>query len=129
MIRRPPRSTRTDTLFPYTTLFRSHQPGENLVVRRAHEADRRIADLGVIRDIDQVACRGEFASTGEAIAVNLRNERLGEIPHPETAFHDMAAPITDAGSGVVGTRPSPPPPATPRGKSVPEEKHFPAPRT
>src|SRR3546814_13991882 len=26
MIRRPPRSTRTDTLFPYTTLFRS--PGE-----------------------------------------------------------------------------------------------------
>src|SRR3546814_16278608 len=26
MIRRPPRSTRTDTLFPYTTLFRSLQP-------------------------------------------------------------------------------------------------------
>src|SRR3546814_11807964 len=26
MIRRPPRSTRTDTLFPYTTLFRSTQP-------------------------------------------------------------------------------------------------------
>src|SRR3546814_10430904 len=28
MIRRPPRSTRTDTLFPYTTLFRSHSTGE-----------------------------------------------------------------------------------------------------
>src|SRR3546814_19622125 len=26
MIRRPPRSTRTDTLLPYTTLFRSHGP-------------------------------------------------------------------------------------------------------
>src|SRR3546814_2349584 len=26
MIRRPPRSTRTDTLFPYTTLFRSENP-------------------------------------------------------------------------------------------------------
>src|SRR3546814_2131076 len=26
MIRRPPRSTRTDTLFPYTTLFRSFTP-------------------------------------------------------------------------------------------------------
>src|SRR3546814_3775026 len=26
MIRRPPRSTRTDTLFPYTTLFRSATP-------------------------------------------------------------------------------------------------------
>src|SRR3546814_13515225 len=32
MIRRPPRSTRTDTLFPYTTLFRSrlqHQQAAN----------------------------------------------------------------------------------------------------
>src|SRR3546814_2941614 len=28
MIRRPPRSTRTDTLFPYTTLFRSPAEGE-----------------------------------------------------------------------------------------------------
>src|SRR3546814_7333424 len=27
MIRRPPKSTRTDTLFPYTTLFRSHWTG------------------------------------------------------------------------------------------------------
>src|SRR3546814_16692695 len=29
MIRRPPRSTRTDTLFPYTTLFRSIRKGPN----------------------------------------------------------------------------------------------------
>src|SRR3546814_3296582 len=35
MIRRPPRSTRTDTLFPYTTLFRSHQLGE-VVGHRLH---------------------------------------------------------------------------------------------
>src|SRR3546814_20340187 len=28
MIRRTPRSTRTDTLFPYTTLFRSEEPDE-----------------------------------------------------------------------------------------------------
>src|SRR3546814_1426326 len=27
MMRRPPRSTRTDTLFPYTTRFRSYRPG------------------------------------------------------------------------------------------------------
>src|SRR3546814_13415268 len=32
MIRRPPRSTRTDTLFPYTTLFRS---GEGHLLQRA----------------------------------------------------------------------------------------------
>src|SRR3546814_18118379 len=29
MIRRPPRSTRTDTLFPYTTLFRSPAAGQS----------------------------------------------------------------------------------------------------
>src|SRR3546814_13343542 len=37
MIRRPPRSTRTDTLFPYTTLFRSRRRGpmpRSLVGRR-----------------------------------------------------------------------------------------------
>src|SRR3546814_10746638 len=35
MIRRPPRSTRTDTLFPYTPLFRSpiRWPGDGRVVR------------------------------------------------------------------------------------------------
>src|SRR3546814_1916378 len=32
MIRRPPRSTRTDTLFPYTTLFRSLETGYAVVV-------------------------------------------------------------------------------------------------
>src|SRR3546814_5756311 len=34
MIRRPPRSTRTDTLFPYTTLFRSSCPSCRLPPRR-----------------------------------------------------------------------------------------------
>src|SRR3546814_2582230 len=34
MIRRPPRSTRTDTLFPYTTLFRSGQQ-QRLCIGRA----------------------------------------------------------------------------------------------
>src|SRR3546814_4016259 len=35
MIRRPPRSTRTDTLFPYTTLFRSEaQPAERKAIER-----------------------------------------------------------------------------------------------
>src|SRR3546814_10215966 len=35
MIRRPPRSTRTDTLFPYTTLFRSDAPAPPGSRRRA----------------------------------------------------------------------------------------------
>src|SRR3546814_7561622 len=34
MIRRPPRSTRTDTLFPYTTLFRSFLPGAQFDIER-----------------------------------------------------------------------------------------------
>src|SRR3546814_5656031 len=40
MIRRPPRSTRTDTLFPYTTLFRSAglPVPRGIVVRSADEA-------------------------------------------------------------------------------------------
>src|SRR3546814_16346705 len=37
MIRRPPRSTRTDTLFPYTTLFRSIQ----IFMRRRRDKKRR----------------------------------------------------------------------------------------
>src|SRR3546814_17241723 len=35
MIRRPPRSTRTDTLFPYTTLFRSDQPQKFVIQHNA----------------------------------------------------------------------------------------------
>src|SRR3546814_18434792 len=34
MIRRPPRSTRTDTLFPYTTLFRSQADGRSVLKDR-----------------------------------------------------------------------------------------------
>src|SRR3546814_16596543 len=50
MIRRPPRSTRTDTLFPYTTLFRSavetigarkfgRMAARVIVIARAHEKE------------------------------------------------------------------------------------------
>src|SRR3546814_2630697 len=44
MIRRPPRSTRTDTLFPYTTLFRSQRRVEDAVAKGAvllHGNDRQ----------------------------------------------------------------------------------------
>src|SRR3546814_3180495 len=56
MIRRPPRSTRTDTLFPYTTLFRStlnsfdHQR-DALAHTNAHGA-QRIAALDPVQLVD-----------------------------------------------------------------------------
>src|SRR3546814_6497834 len=45
MIRRPPSSTRTDTLFPYTTLFRS-LPAADEAPRRLHAAMRHAVLLG-----------------------------------------------------------------------------------
>src|SRR3546814_10712987 len=53
MIRRPPRSTRTDTLFPYTTLFRStdgNHPDAGRIRRDAGYV-RRVADVGAIRRV------------------------------------------------------------------------------
>src|SRR3546814_16723718 len=60
MIRRPPRSTRTDPLFPYTTLFRSHH------------ADQLAGLLGVLLS----RAPGEGALLLEQF---LRRARLGEI--------------------------------------------------
>src|SRR3546814_15951100 len=48
MIRRPPRSTRTDTRFPYTTLFRSRYQGE--LDRTTHEAGLKRRQLDAARE-------------------------------------------------------------------------------
>src|SRR3546814_15955734 len=53
MIRRPPRSTRTDTLFPYTTLFRSLQTEEqfsDIVLKTS--ADGGVTRLGDVARIE-----------------------------------------------------------------------------
>src|SRR3546814_6503132 len=52
MIRRPPRSTRTDTRFPYTTLFRS---GHQLPALR----DQRVVRLQLVRDLRLAAALDE----------------------------------------------------------------------
>src|SRR3546814_20744294 len=44
MILRPPRSTRTDTLFPYTTLFRSERFG----VEVHHDMERGLAGCDIV---------------------------------------------------------------------------------
>src|SRR3546814_9014034 len=56
MIRRPPRSTRTDTLFPYTTLFRSRRaPTRRRAWRSGMKAPRKLLivedDLGLQRQL------------------------------------------------------------------------------
>src|SRR3546814_6299115 len=66
MIRRPPRSTRTDTLFPYTTLFRSLESAREALARRdvgAHgpaldAAKLDAALLRMIEAVDDVQHRG-----------------------------------------------------------------------
>src|SRR3546814_6261378 len=54
MIRRPPRSTRTDTLFPYTTLFRSAvrsgQPGLDGRGRSRYALDEFHGDIAAERE-------------------------------------------------------------------------------
>src|SRR3546814_20996044 len=54
MIRRPPRSTLTDTLFPYTTLFRSALAGDNATAQTP--AGQRLAGLGGAECASQGAC-------------------------------------------------------------------------
>src|SRR3546814_10057384 len=75
MIRRPPRSTRTDTLFPYTTLFRSTAARSD----RHDRADRRRLVLGTGR-----ARRGDalFGRTGEGA-----RDRGQKARHPRSEEH------------------------------------------
>src|SRR3546814_13272455 len=79
MIRRPPRSTRTDTLFPYTTLFRSiASAGLPVTVAahiRCHQDDAAIAiDTGVdaLHMVMATSPILRAASHGKAIAEVVR---------------------------------------------------------
>src|SRR3546814_12054534 len=65
MIRRPPRSTRTDTLFPYTTLFRSAEAV-------AHQVKARVLRCGALQLAQQA---GDAALADAAGAVLHLPER------------------------------------------------------
>src|SRR3546814_9092765 len=60
MIRRPPRSTRTDTLFPYTTLFRS-DTAERATDAESGRAGPGTAPAGSVGGHQAAARRGENA--------------------------------------------------------------------
>src|SRR3546814_9137680 len=54
MIRRPPRSTRTDTLFPYTTLFRSASSKRAAKARERATREREARVEAALRKLDEV---------------------------------------------------------------------------
>src|SRR3546814_5040564 len=70
MIRRPPRSTRTDTLFPYTTLFRS---GDRLP-RRAGRTCRSAARSGRMAWIGRAGRAAQHHLDAAAAQVPGRSE-------------------------------------------------------
>src|SRR3546814_12675899 len=83
MIRRPPRSTRTDTLFPNTTLFRSllqhpRQPGDEPGDARRVAAERAPVgfqiQLAIELDLDRMAC-----PFGPAVQLHAMPPRLRAV--------------------------------------------------
>src|SRR3546814_12634958 len=77
MIRRPPRSTRTDTLFPYTTLFRSMKRAlRNLIENSLKYGER--AHVELVRD-------------GPELRIEVRDEGPGM---PEDRMAEMMEPFT-----------------------------------
>src|SRR3546814_19038942 len=108
MIRRPPRSTRTDTLFPYTTLFRSAQPvavKQQLVLGVDHgnrilavhdRAERRfhlhIGDPGGIGSSDRmIAVYPDFDV--EPVVDRRIASGAPALPPQPARFHGSASPV------------------------------------
>src|SRR3546814_11842918 len=94
MIRRPPRSTRTDTLFPYTTLFRSAD-----VAVEAHHGGHLGAGCGHRheegRDAPGASRRppavGDRADDGEVRLGAVGAPLLLAVPHPADAVGGLGA--------------------------------------
>src|SRR3546814_4086644 len=89
MIRQPPRYTRTDTLFPYTTLFRSHpldlmfdEPEARRRVDEGRAEDRHVMLIGELDEaVVLLAVFGEIAAHFAdecARRIGLGLERVGD---------------------------------------------------
>src|SRR3546814_15411707 len=90
-IRRPPRSTRTDTLFPYTTLFRSRFEAEQAIGRQ---------QVGQARP-----CAGVVVGAAGAVdAAQQRRDRIGPVV-ADAAFAPLDRPsASHASSRTCGLR-------------------------
>ena len=85
----------TDRVAGQHRLHRAAHAGQPHVprhVRRAHRADRRVADLRVVSDIDQIARRGQLGAAGQAVAVHLSDDRRGQVHDLEPALQHVARP-------------------------------------
>src|SRR3546814_11959316 len=94
MIRRPPRSTRTDTLFPYTTLFRSQAV--------------RVLDGGIVDPVGWHVGGGEpLAAEAPALARILAppHAAAGDADHQPAAVARIDADRVDAGAVVPAVEP------------------------
>src|SRR3546814_14080725 len=92
MIRRPPRSTRTDTLFPYTTLFRSGELSPRH--RRTHldRGEREHPLLGEMRIARHQAAEAA-AAHARAEAIDQRDQRaVTRLAAVERELHGRERP-------------------------------------
>src|SRR3546814_13326335 len=102
MIRRPPRSTRTDTLFPYTTLFRSSPPGSACrpCWCRRHRACGTCAGRGerlchgACRGGSRGACRGPEMTDEQRMLADMAGAIFGAYGEANATiadWHEIAA--------------------------------------
>src|SRR3546814_12423999 len=96
MIRRPPRYTRTDTLFPYTTLFRS-AVAERLPLRRGHLRqglglpERRLSEGRFAHGPETSASAGAVQGQGTG-CTHLMEERLALATQRLSSRHLLPGP-------------------------------------
>src|SRR3546814_18949575 len=82
MIRRPPRSTRTDTLFPYTTLFRSPSGcGKSTFLRTLNRMNDTVANARVEGEITLDA-EDIYASSMDVVQLRARVGMVFQKPNP-----------------------------------------------
>src|SRR3546814_18761248 len=84
MIRRPPRSTRTDTLFPYTTLFRSVPQFMMAMLIRAGLPSRRAAMVAIEDAKPVFVTPAEMRAWLESDEITAYTD-AGDWPTPDTA--------------------------------------------
>src|SRR3546814_487058 len=88
MIRRPPRSTRTDTLFPYTTLCRSPHAIHDYragATRLAGDLDAGLLRVGVVLDLEKPASQHLQEPVAAVQAANAHKRPFaGELTAPKT---------------------------------------------